>query len=38
MAKKKKRIKNLGTKILVWVMLLTMVLSMVASLLIYFIG
>lgn len=38
MAKKKKKIKNLGTKILVWVMLLTMVLSMVASLLIYFIG
>lgn len=38
MTKKKKKIKNLGTKILVWVMLITMVLSMVASLLIYFIG
>lgn len=38
MAKKKKKIKNLGTKILVWIMLITMVLSMVASLAIYFIG
>lgn len=38
MAKKKKKIKNLGTKILVWVMLITMVLSMVASLIVYFIG
>lgn len=35
MAKKKK--KNLGIKILVWVMLITMVLSMFASLAIYFI-
>ena len=38
MAKKKKKIKNLGTKILVWIMLITMILSMVASLAIYFIG
>lgn len=37
MAKKKKKIKNLGIKILVWVMLITMVLSMFASLAIYFI-
>ena len=36
MAKKKKKIKNLGTKILVWIMLITMILSMVASLAIYF--
>ncbi len=38
MAKKKKKIKNLGTKILVWIMLITMILSMVASLAIYFVG
>ena len=38
MAKKRKKIKNLGTKILVWIMLITMVLSMVASLAIYFVG
>lgn len=38
MTKKKKKIKNLGTKILVWIMLITMVLSMVASLAIYFVG
>ena len=38
MAKKKKKIKNLGTNILVWIMLITMILSMVASLAIYFVG
>lgn len=38
MAKKKKKIKNLGTKILVWIMLITMILSMVASLAIYLVG
>ena len=38
MAKKKKKIKNLGTKILVWIMLITMILSMIASLAIYFVG
>ena len=38
MAKKKKKIINLGTKILVWIMLITMILSMVASLAIYFVG
>lgn len=38
MAKKKKKIKNLGTKILVWIMLISMILSMVASLAIYFVG
>lgn len=38
MAKKRKKIKNLGTKILVWIMLITMILSMVASLAIYFVG
>lgn len=38
MTKKKKKIKNLGTKILVWIMLITMILSMVASLAIYFVG
>lgn len=35
---KKKKIKNLGTKVLVWIMLITMILSMVASLAVYFIG
>ena len=39
MAKKnKKKIKNLGTKIMVWIMLLTMIGSMIASLAIYFVG
>ena len=38
MAKKKKKIKNLGTKIIVWIMLLLMVGSMIASLAIYFVG
>ena len=39
MAKKsKKKIKNLGAKIMVWIMLLIMVGSMIASLAIYFIG
>ena len=38
MAKKKKKIKNLGTKIIVWIMLLVMVGSMIASLAIYFVG
>ena len=38
MAKKKKKIKILGTKILVWIMLITMILSMIASLAIYFVG
>ncbi len=35
---KKKKMKNLGIKVLVWIMLITMILSMVASLAIYFIG
>jgi len=35
MAKKRKKIKNLGAKIMVWIMLLIMVGSLVASLLIY---
>lgn len=35
MAKKRKKIKNLGAKILVWIMLITMVGSLIASLLIY---
>ncbi len=34
---KKKKNKNIAAKILVWIMLLAMVGSMVASLLIYFI-
>ena len=34
---KKKKIKNLGTKILVWIMLIAMVGSFIASLVIYFI-
>ena len=38
MTKKKKKIKNLGIKILVWIMLITMILSMVASLAIYLVG
>ena len=37
MAKKRKKIKNLGTKIMVWIMLLIMVGSLLASLLIYII-
>lgn len=35
MAKKRKKIKNLGAKIMVWIMLLIMVGSLLASLLIY---
>jgi len=35
MAKKRKKIKNLGAKIMVWIMLLIMVGSLIASLLIY---
>ena len=31
MTKKKKKVKNLAAKILVWVMLIAMVLSLVAS-------
>ena len=31
MAKKRKKIKNLGTKILIWIMLGAMVLSLLAS-------
>lgn len=38
MAKKKKKINNLGAKIVVWLMLLIMVGSMIASLAIYFVG
>ena len=38
MAKKKKKIKNLGSKIMVWIMLLIMVGSLIASLAIYLIG
>jgi len=38
MAKKRKKIKNLGCKIVVWLMLLIMVGSMIASLAIYFVG
>ena len=34
--KKKKKIDNLGAKIVVWFMLLIMVASMIASLAIYF--
>ena len=34
---KKKKIKNLGTKILVWIMLIAMVGSFIASLAVYFI-
>ena len=37
MAKKRKKIKNLGAKIMVWFMLLIMVGSLIASLLIYII-
>ena len=37
MAKKRKKIKNLGAKIMVWIMLLTMVGSLIAGLLIYII-
>jgi len=37
MAKKRKKIKNLGAKIMVWIMLLIMVGSLIASLLIYII-
>lgn len=35
---KKKKIKNLGTKILVWIMLIAMIGSFVASLAVYFIN
>jgi len=35
---KKKKMKNLGTKILVWIMLIAMVSSFIASLAVYFIG
>ena len=38
MAKSKKKIKNLGAKILIWIMLIVMVGSIIASLAIYFIG
>lgn len=34
---KKKKIKNLGTKILVWIMLIAMIGSFIASLAIYLI-
>ena len=34
---KKKKIKNLGSKILVWIMLIAMVGSFIASLAVYFI-
>lgn len=36
--KRKKKIKNLGAKIMVWIMLFIMVGSMIASLAIYLIG
>lgn len=36
--KKKKKVNNLGAKIIVWIMLFIMVASFVASLAIYFIG
>ena len=35
---KKKKNKNIAAKILVWVMLIAMVGSLVASLLVYFVG
>ena len=35
---KKKKIKNLGSKIWVWIMLLIMVGSLIASLAIYLVG
>jgi len=35
MAKKRKKIKNLGAKIMAWIMLIIMVGSLIASLLIY---
>ena len=38
MTKKKKKIKNLGTKILIWVMLIAMILSLVASFIIPLLG
>ena len=36
--KKRKKIKNLGSKIVVWLMLLIMVGSLIASLAVYFIN
>lgn len=36
--KKKKKVNNLGAKIVVWIMLFIMVASFVTSLAIYFVG
>ena len=38
MTKNKKKSKNIGAKILVWIMLIAMVGSFVASLAVYFVG
>ena len=38
MTKKKKKIKNLATKILVWIMLVAMILSLLASIIFPLLG